>query len=441
MPACKTLAILLALVLCFSLALPVCAAYSPPFEVQSDAVILVNLNNDAVVFEKNADKQVYPASLTKIMTVALALENIPDPDNTKIALKLYLQDMLYGRNPSLGGIYQGEEVSVTGLLYACMLQSANEAALMLADYMGDGSLTRFYEMMNQKAQQLGCTGTNFSSCNGLFEEDNYTTARDMYIITKYAMNLPGFMEICSAVTKDIGPTNKHDSLVEISTIDMLKPSSSYYYAPLRGIKTGTLPESGRCLASTATQDGQTYLMVLLGAPIEDSEGNTYPQMIHFVETKKLYQWAFESFTEKALLEEGSHVADVSVRLSSEKDVARLLTASPFAALVPMDVETASLQLIPELPETIDAPVQKGDRVGSLRILLAGEEIGRLDLVSGDTISRNPLLYFFDTLGGIFSSFLFKFLFVFLIVLLCMYIVLTIVRNRRRRQHYKRTKLL
>ncbi|MBQ8918043.1 MAG: D-alanyl-D-alanine carboxypeptidase, partial [Oscillospiraceae bacterium] len=213
----KTVSILIVTLVMVLCSVPAQAAYTPDFDLQSETVLLLNMDTGKVMYEKNADARVYPASLTKIMTAILALENVEDLDGTKVALKQYIQDMLYGKNASLGGILLGEEVSMRGLLYASMLQSANEASLMIGDYLGDGSLTQFAEMMNDKAKELGCTGTNFVNPNGLHDENHYTTARDMAKIAAYAMQNPEFVEIVNTISMDIGPTNKHEQLVEITT--------------------------------------------------------------------------------------------------------------------------------------------------------------------------------------------------------------------------------
>ncbi len=412
----------------------VAAGYSPPFDLQSEAVYMVNLDTDKVIFEKNADKKMYPASLTKIMTVILALENIEDLDGTTIPLKLYIQDALYGKKVSLGGIWYNEEVSARGLLYATMLQSANEAAMMLADYVGDGSIGRFVEMMNDKARELGCTGTNFASANGLHDENNYTTAKDMAIIARYAMGLPEFMEIATTTTQDIGPTSKQASLIQHTTNKLMVKSSPYYYAPIRGIKTGTLPEAGYCLVSSASKDGFTYLMVLMGAPINDASGKPYEQELHFVETKKIYEWAFDTFRVKTLLEKGKLVAEIPVELSMEKDSVALVSAERFSSLVPSDIEASSVQLLPDIPESIQAPIKKGDEVGSVRLMLAGEEMGRVVLLANETIELSKPLYYWNKVKLFFGSFWAKFTIIFAGLLLLLYITLMIIRNHNHRKY-------
>ena len=134
---------------------PAFADYDPGFDVDAESVYLINLDTGKVIYEKDADKKIYPASTTKIMTALLALENIPDLDAPQVELKLYIQNALSGTGASLAGILRGESFSPRELLYTSMLPSGNEAAMMLGDYVGDGSLDYFAEMMNERAAELG----------------------------------------------------------------------------------------------------------------------------------------------------------------------------------------------------------------------------------------------------------------------------------------------
>ena len=435
----KMLSLLLAVLTVLLCPVTAQAAYTPDFDLQSETVLLVNLDTGKVMYEKNADAKVYPASLTKIMTAILALENVEDLDGTKVALKQYIQDMLYGKNASLGGILLGEEISMRGLLYASMLQSANEASLMIGDYLGDGSLAQFAEMMNNKAKELGCTGTNFVNPNGLHDENHYTTARDMAKIAAYAMENPEFVEIVNTVSMDIGPTNKHDTLVEITTNKVIVPSSIYYNPAVSGIKTGTLDEAGRCFVSTASRDGFTYLLVIMGAPLYDANGEFLDTMVNFEETNLLYEWVFDSFKVKTVMEKGRYIADVPVRLSYEKDVVGLTSNQRLTALIPADVEPSSVQLIPDLPESIDAPVKKGDKVGTVKLVLAGEELGEVELVANESVEMSKLLYYYDRAMELLESFWVKFAILFVVFGLIAYIVLMIVinKNSRRRRAGRR----
>ena len=417
------------------------AAYEPDFDIRSQAVYLENLDTGLVVYEKNADKKMYPASLTKVMTAIITLEymeeNQLDLDTETASLKLYLQDMIYGTGSSLGGILQNEEVTIRGLLYAALLQSAGEAALMLADYVGDGSVTHFVEMMNEKAAQLGCTGTHFANPHGLHDPENYSTARDMALICKYAMQNPTFAEIVSTTSKDIGPTNKHDSLVETSTNRMLFSSSEYYYAPAQGIKTGTLPESGRCLASQATSGGYSYLVIILGAPQTEADGSpTSPEFLNFYEARKLFQWAFENFQVRTVVDRGEELAEVKVKYSFKTDHMMLATDGQCTTLMPGDLDLSNVQYIYDVPQVLAAPVEKGQTVGTLRLMLADEEIGSVPLVTTDSVEASKLLTFFGWFGNAIHTFQVKFVLILAVLLIILYSVLMVHANKRRRRKGK-----
>jgi D-alanyl-D-alanine carboxypeptidase (penicillin-binding protein 5/6) len=299
-------------------------------------------------------------------------------------------------------------------------------------------------MMNDRAKELGCTGTNFVNPNDLHDENHYTTARDMAKIAAHAMTIPEFVEIVNTVSMEIGPTNRHDSLVEITTNKVIVPGSSYYNPLVSGIKTGTLDEAGRCFVSTATKDGFTYLLVLMGAPLYDADGSFMDTMVNFEETNKLYDWVFDSFKVKTIMEKGRYIADIPVRLSYEKDVVGLVSDQRLTALIPTDVEVSSIQLIPDLPESVDAPVKKGDKIGSVKLVLAGEELGQADLVANDSVEMSKLLYYYDQAMIILGGFWAKFALIFVVLSIITYITLMIVMNkhsRKRRLNQKRRRNL
>ncbi len=431
------LAFLCALSLIVHTAVPAYASYVPPFDIRAKAVYMVNLDTDKVIYERSAQEKMYPASLTKIMTAILVLEKVDDLDGIKLPLKLYIQDMLYNTNASLAGIYLGEEVSIRNLLYASLLQSGNEAALMLADYVGDGSISAFVEMMNEKAADIGAKNTHFANPNGLHDPENYTTAYDMNLIARYALDVPGFTQIANTPTMEIGPTNKQESLVMTTTNWMIQKGSQYYYGPVSNIKTGTLDEAGRCLVTTAARDGFTYLLVLMNAPYKDENGAIYPERYDFDETRKLYEWAFETFVVKKLAEQNKAITEVPVRLSGEEDHVNLVCAEAFTSLVPADVEVGSIQFIPEIPEYIDAPVERGQEIGMAHVMLSGEELGQIKLVAGSSVSRSTLLFALDEAQKLLQYFWVKFALILIVTLIALYIFIMISRNRRRRNYNNR----
>ena len=186
-----------------SFAVPADAAiFNIDFELKCKSVYLENLDTDSPVFEKDADARRFPASTTKIMTYIITAEHISDFKNTYVTVKDKVLSALDGTGSSTAGLVAGEKLSIYQLLCSMMIPSGNDAALILADYVGGGDTSRFVEMMNQKAQELGCTGTHFSNPHGLNDPNHYTTVRDMGKIAKYAMTLPEFNNITNMTGSD-----------------------------------------------------------------------------------------------------------------------------------------------------------------------------------------------------------------------------------------------
>ena len=172
------------------------ATFNIDFETYSAAIELVNLDTDTIVYEKNATARREPASTTKIMTFIVVSEQIQDLDNTQVTVTKEVVDQLLGTGSSLSGIKENDVLTVMQLLNCMMVPSGNDAALVLADYIGNGDSNAFVELMNEKAQELGCQDTHFTNPHGLHDDEHYTTAHDLYLITKYAMSLPHFTDIC-----------------------------------------------------------------------------------------------------------------------------------------------------------------------------------------------------------------------------------------------------
>lgn len=411
-------------------------AYAPDEELLTQGIYMVNLDTNTVVYEKSPNEKMYPASLTKIMTAIIAIENCDLQEEA--TAPSYIYDEFVGINVSHANIQAGETLTIENLLYAMLMQSANEAAKIIADHVGGGSIDTFVEMMNNKAKELGANNTHFVNPHGLFDEQQYTTPYDMYLITKYAMGLDGFMDYVTTLTKEIGPTNLKDSLVVSNRISMMQSSSPYYYEPLRGIKTGTLVESGRCFISTATLDGYTYLLVMMGSPYVDENGDELATNYAFTEAKTLYEWAFSSFRVKTLVQLNQSYTEVPVNLGKDKDLVQAVAAEDFSYLLMDEIEVSSIVTTPQVMESIDAPVREGDQLGTLQIMLAGEQIGTVPLVAGDSVELDPLQANLAKVKEFFSSFIVKFVFLTILIFLILYITVMVIRNYNKKR-YSRTR--
>jgi D-alanyl-D-alanine carboxypeptidase len=323
-------------------------------------------------------------------------------------------------------------------MYAVMLPG-QRAAMMIANYISGGSIPKFVEMMNTRAKELGARNTNFTSPHGLPDSAAYTTAYDMYLIASHAMTLDGFSELLEKTSMDGGPTNLQQTLLWVSTNKLIRQNTDYYNASVTGIKNGYDGDNGSCMVSMAKRDGYSYMLVVMGCKAKDAAAQNADYNEAFAETNRLYDWAFDTYRVKTLLEKGKSFGELKLELTWGKDFIRLMSADNFTALLPKDVESSSIRFELDVPESVRAPVAKGDLIGSVRLILMDEEIGRVNVVSAETVEVSRALLLLDKVLNITKTFWFKFIVLFLILLILFYSVLTISKNRSRRRYSNRKK--
>lgn len=234
-------------------------------ELYSTNAVLVSLSDDRVLYEKGGKGRTYPASLTKMMTVILAIEAIPDLE-TQITLPEELFQKLYDENASMAGFLPNENVKAVDLLYAAMLPSGAEAAEGLALY-ASGSIERFVERMNQKAEELGMEDTHFLNTTGLHDPNHYTTAYDMALLLRYALKNDTFRKVFTTDRYSTSPTSLHkEGITFVSTLSQALKSPEFEGGEILGGKTGYTDAAGLCLATLARKNGREYLFITTGAP-------------------------------------------------------------------------------------------------------------------------------------------------------------------------------
>ena len=407
------------------------ASNSPALD--ATAALLVSPDSGMVLYSKNADQKRYPASTTKIMTALLTLENVSNLDETVTSEAVDFENVT--ADSSNAGILLGEQVTVRDLLYALMLPSANEAAYMLARHVG-GSWEQFVDMMNDRAAELGCTGTHFCNPCGLHEEDHYTTAYDLYRIAKEAMKDVTFRDIVSTVQHRMAKTNLHEERIIYTTNQLIFSSfQPWSYANCLGIKTGHTSQAGNCFVGYAEYGDAKLFSVVLGCSDSSKE---YPSVAaSFTDTKKLCQWGFENFTSKTLARQGEEVTYTKVKLSTDTNQLLLTAKADVVALLPKDLDVKALELVEDIPEEVKAPVKAGDPIGTATYRYNGTDYGTVELVALNDISRSTVLFYADKLSTFFQSMVFKILLLaaaaFFILHIFMHILFGGVRRRRRRR--------
>ena len=366
-------------------------------EVEAKAALLIDPDTEELLYAHNLHERLYPASLTKIMTCLLVLESL---DRGEIARDTVLtaSDVAVNSIPpdgSTAGIKAGEELTVESLLYCIMLSSANEGCNILAEGVA-GSIDAFVDRMNAKAQAIGCEDTNFVNTNGLPDDYHYTTAWDLYLITKEARTHADFMPIVSTIYFEVPATNLSEPR-KLYTTNYLVSSyrTSYYlYQGAQGIKTGSTSAAGYCLVSSATRSGRSLLSVVLGAERVTLEDGTVLTK-SFTETAKLFDWGFDNFRRQVILDAGELVAEVPVELSQQQNSVKVHPAREVDRLLPKDldpVKDIDREVIFDA-ESVDAPVAKGQVLGQIVLSRENTVYATVDLLADEDVSASKLLVF------------------------------------------------
>lgn len=393
------------------------ASYNDSLSIRADIACMINMDNDEAIFDKNYHKKTAPASLTKIMTALIALENCENL-NTKVTVSQYAIDSLAETDSSTAGLVPGEEVTMYDLLNCLLVKSANEASIAIAEYIA-GSVPKFVDMMNQRAKELGCNNTKYMNVHGLDEKGHYTTAHDLYLICKEAMKNPTFEKIVGQRSYTMPKTNKNEERVLPATNFMINPNHhDCYLTYVTGIKTGTTDDAGRCIITKASKNGYNYIAIIMGADSKDAVGDEIPENIAFIECKKMIQWTFDNIKYKVVAEENEIITVVDVKYSWKTDKLELVPAKDVAALVPEGLDASSVYIKPDsnTPTVVKAPVKKGEKIGTATVFYAGREIATTDLVASKNVSRSIILAIGGAIAAIWSSVIGKIIVILLLLL-------------------------
>ena len=432
----KFCAILFSFVLVLIIALPVAAegesstlADNAP-SLTAPAAYVVNLDTNIVVYEKNSETPLSAASLTKLMTTLLLLENYQDQlDSISLTAPSYVYDLIWEQstNASSADIRRGETQSLRNLLYAMLLPSGNEAAYIVADYMGGGSIDNFVAMMNDEAKAVGCTGTTFVDPCGL-NPNNITTARDAYLILRALTAYDVFSTVVGTPSYDMGTNDRYTTpgTYIIQTTDKPITNSSYPRAHTNGGKTGSLGE-WQNFAGWHSQDGESYISILLNVPYDADPEGMRPAL---VETATIMDWVFDTYTIAPALDTTQPITEVRVAYSTQADTVMLYPADNMMTLLPREGGAALTEQVFNVPDQLPAPIKQGDIVGTVTLTIEGETIGTADLIAGSDVSRNQLLYTISRVSLFFSSTYFKVVVILTMLVIGAYLIFTVGRILR-----------
>ena len=394
----------------------------------------MDANYGEVLYDKKADEKAYPASITKVMTALLVLEAIDSGKLTKdqqiTAGPTTLQDM--SGNYSTANLEPGDVLTVEQLLYCLLLPSANEAGNILAVAV-DGSIEAFVEHMNTRAKELGCKGTHFVNPHGLHDPDHYTTAYDISLYMTEALKHELFRTIIHTATYVLPATAHMGEQTFYNTNALISNFhySGYVYDKCIGGKTGTTDEAGRCLVAAAESGDTLLISVILGSGVVDPNGAK--RQGQFTESTKLLKWGFDNFRRVTISQGNDPVDKVAVTLSRQADEVMVKPEGEVVRTLPKDLDPSLIETTIHLnSDTVEAPVEEGQVLGTMTLSYEGTDYGSLDLVAVTSVERSELLYKKAQVMAFFQNFGVRVAAVIILILVVAVLLKVLVFRKERR---------
>ncbi|MHB9094278.1 MAG: D-alanyl-D-alanine carboxypeptidase family protein [Eubacteriales bacterium] len=329
-------------------------------QIVGQAAVLIDSKSGKIVYAKNENTPMAPASTTKILTAILALEKCKPTDSVSAGKNATVVE------PSAIGLKEGETITMENLLYSLMLKSANDAAIAIAEHVS-GSVREFSALMNRKIREWGATNSNFINPNGLPDPNHYTTAHDLAIIAKHAMENQEFRNIVATKVKTIPRTDD-------TAIKWLQNHNKllWRYDGANGIKTGYTKEAKQCLVASADRGGQEFIAVILS-----SEGTNV-----WSDAETLLNYGFTAFSTYKQKDANTLVRTVKVKKGT-RDLA-LVTDKDFYYTLPKGQNRAVSEVV-EINSEIKAPITKGQLLGKVKFVQQGEALGAVNLVAQNDV--------------------------------------------------------
>ena len=396
---------LLAALLCGLFTVPAAALEDP--DIRAKAALLVEAETGTILYDKNAHDELSSASTPKIMSALLIFEAIERGELRMDQSVTATASALRGlpEDGSTADIVEGETLTVEQLLYCMLVISANETCNILGETVA-GSVDAFVERMNQRAQELGCKNTHFANTTGLTQSGHYSCAYDLYLITREAMTFEDFMTIVNTKSYEIPPTNKTEEERVLHSTNALISNwrlAGYLYSGAQGIKTGSTDAAGQCLVSSAVRGSRTLISVVLGAEKVEKENGSGYIVESFTETARLFDWGFDNFSSRQVLDENELVQEVPVALSKQVSTVAVHPAQSAEAMLPKDLDVESLTRTVTLDnETALAPIAAGDRLGEITVSYGDTEYVTVPLLAVADVSASRFLLARHAVGEFFS---------------------------------------
>ena len=336
-----------------------------------------------IIYEKNAHEKMYPASTTKILTALVVMEKCGLTDTAVVSQNAL---DLVPEGYSNAGLKAGEELSISNLLYALLIPSANEAANVLAEHVS-GSVEAFAELCNNRAKELGCETLHFVNPNGLHSEDHYCSAYDLYLIAKECKKHEIFNEIVKTTSFTVPETNiypRKDRILKNTNSLILPNSLSYYYPYCTGIKTGHTTPAGECLVASSSHDNIDLISVVLGGGTNSKGLNE-----RFYDTKQLFEFVYNNYSMKEISKKDDVITNINVKHATKETASLdIVISADIATILPNDIDIKKIHKTIAMDENISAPIEQNQVLGKVTFYADGLNY-TVDLIASHQVEKLP----------------------------------------------------
>ncbi|NMA36846.1 MAG: D-alanyl-D-alanine carboxypeptidase [Papillibacter sp.] len=439
MTVMKRLSALLVAAILVSLFAPLCSSALDELTLDIKAAILMNSETGEVIYSKDSEKPYHIAETAVVMTALLAFEAAARGD-------VSLSDTVTASAEALEGIPEdaetqkiqpGEKMSLESLLYCALVCSAADACNVIAQYIS-GDLDTFIKLMNDRAAELGCKNTRFVNANGVENNEQFSSARDLALIASAAAGHDKFMEICNTVTIEVTETNLSAIRLLDNSNYLIRPDyPRYYYSYACGIKNGYSETGGHCLISAVNVDGIYVVSVTLGGQLAAAD-NGYYEIRSFTETRKLFKWFFLNYSYRDIISPIEPIVEVPIALAEGTDTVVARVQEGLSMFLPNDLklsETFKREITiysqQEGAEKLKAPISEGTVLGEMTVSFNGETYGPFTLVANTDVQVSKLELMRANLSSLMKNPLVSIIFWVVIIVIVLYIAFVIQYNRRR----------
>lgn len=348
------------------------------FPIYSQGAVLLEASTGKVLYGKNENGKLYPASTTKILTAIIAIENYKLTDKVTANNSAI---MAIPSGYSNAAIQPGEALTVEELLQLFLIHSANEVGYIFAEDIS-GSIDNFANLMNKKATEIGCKNTHFTNPSGIHNVEHYSTAYDMALIAQYCMKNETFRNIVSMTSCTIEPTDKYEKRYFKNTNDLIDSKSKYYYEYATGIKTGFTTQAKNCLIAGSKKDNMELITVVLGA-----EATADGRSGRYVDTINLFDYGFANYKIQKINSANTEIQNLKVEnATKETENLPILLKDDITALVPTNINISNLNYNVNINTNISAPIAEGDVIGKITYNIDGISYSS-DLIAEHSVEK------------------------------------------------------